>query len=383
MNSYQLLTDPGHIQAVKSLKRVDEKGYLYQMDCGYDYYQLPKEMLSYFDAGCSSFVAKNLKGEYVFYRNYDYGHRYLGKKSNPITGCNIVVKCRNPNAKYKSVGVADGYWLDWQNGTMVEGVLDDGKTDVSLAVLLPYLCMDGINEAGLTLSILALSLETDWEETDYDTCLQKKAKEDDTVYELTEAGQSPAYNYPFAFGGMIARNQTDHKAWIGKQTMFKTTKENQPTVLHPILMRYMLDNCASVDEAVALADQFNVSTIIPGCTYHILIADKTGKTALLEWQGNEVIAIDINHATNYFVSRKDKLGAGYERDDCMAAGLKRYAKGMDEKYGKYLLAFIAQSPTSGADRSQTQYSCLYNMTQKSLEVFSFGDFEKSYNFTID
>ena len=40
MNTHVLAQDEAMIKSLESMKRVDEKGYLYHMECNYDYYKL-------------------------------------------------------------------------------------------------------------------------------------------------------------------------------------------------------------------------------------------------------------------------------------------------------------------------------------------------------
>ena len=131
MNTHVLAQDEAMIKSLESMKRVDEKGYLYHMECNYDYYKLSPQLLKVIDAGCSTFFTKNLNNEYILCRNYDYSHFLHNDRHNDRTGINVIVEGRNPNAKYKSIGVCDAFWLDYQNGTYGNGSFDDGKTDLS------------------------------------------------------------------------------------------------------------------------------------------------------------------------------------------------------------------------------------------------------------
>jgi len=383
MNPHAYLLDPEQIKTVESIKRVDDAGYLYHMDCTYDYYQIPEVFKKMFDAGCATFITKNLEGDVLFCRSYDYSH-YLNndKENNPRTGINVIVEGHNPKAKYKSLGVSDAYWLDFKNGTYVNGVCDDCKTDLSAFIACPYICMDGINEKGLGVCILALPVETDWEEIAYDT-YKEKLNPKKKNHTLTQAGQVPTKTDHDIDIGSIVVNETDKKAWLAHKKTIKTNKPNQPTMLHPVMMRMMLDNCATVQEAIALANTVNVGTAEPGSDFHVMVCDASGDSKLLEWAGDEMKVIDINHATNFFVSREDKFGAGYERDKMLEAGLYRAEKkGMREDYAELMLHAVCQDPTNGMDRGKTQYSCIYNLTKGTLKIFSFGDFDKSYDYTL-
>jgi len=102
------------------------------------------------DTGCSAFTTYNQDNDFMFCRNYDYCHY---DPSGVPTGINVVVTTKAEN-KLKSIAVCDAYWLDTKN--YYKGVLDDGKTDISNLVILPYMCVDGMNEAGVSVGLFAL-----------------------------------------------------------------------------------------------------------------------------------------------------------------------------------------------------------------------------------
>ena len=179
--------------SLDTLKRVDEAGLFYEMTCDYDYdnalFQTLLGKFGQYDAGCSAFTTWNETGDhFLTARNYDYRHT---DSSGAYTGLNVALHCA-PEGKYRSIGIADACWLSLAGGAFYAGVLDDGATDTSLVVLLPYLCVDGINEKGVSVSILKLDV-----------------KEGETPVDQQEPG----------------------KIAIG----------------HSVLARYILDNCAPVE----------------------------------------------------------------------------------------------------------------------------------------
>ncbi|MBQ6334010.1 MAG: linear amide C-N hydrolase [Erysipelotrichaceae bacterium] len=384
MNPHVYLSDPKHIEAIESIKRVDEKGYLYQMKAEYDYYDLPEAFKQVIDAGCSTFVTKNLDGEVLFCRNYDFSH-YLhnDRVNNQRTGINVIVESHNPKSKYASIGVSDAYWLDFKNGIYGEGVADDGVTDISPFILCPMICMDGMNEKGLAISILALSVKADWKPIDFDNYEEKLNPNKNNLF-MSEAGEKPDPYWLKASYGSIAVNEADKKAWIADMEWIETKKPDKPTVFHPILMRLVLDNCQSVEEAVAFMENFNVKAAMPGVDYHIMVADKSGDYRLIEWLGDQMQAIKINHATNHYVSKEDltfKEGCG--RDEVLKAGLFRTRKaGMSEEFAENLLRLVVQDPVNKVDNGKTQYTCIYNLNKGSMKIFSFGDMSKSWEYSI-
>ena len=383
MNPHAYLKDEKQIEAVESIKRVDEKGYLYEMKAEYDWYDLPYAFKQVIDTGCSTFVTKNREGEVLFCRNYDYSHFYLNQRSNPRTGINVIVKGNNPKAKYKSLSVADAFWLDFKNGIYIEGVADDGKSDVSPFILCPMICMDGMNEEGLAISILALGVKADWNETDYEG-YEGKLNQNKTNFFLENSGEVPDPYWLSASVGSMAVNHADQKAWIASSEQPQTKEPGKPTLLHPILMRMVLDNCASVKEAIAYMSDFNVKSAIAGSDFHIMLADKSGDHKLVEWPDGHMECVDIDHATNHYVTKEDlffKDGCG--RDEILKAGLFRTrGVGMSQDYAADVLKLAVQDPQNGIDRGKTQYSAIYNLEKKTMRIYSFGDMSKYWDYQL-
>lgn len=384
-NPHQYLTDPAQIETVESIRRVDENGYLYHMNCSYNYYELPEAFRLMIDAGCSTFVTKNLEGEILFCRNYDYSHfKNNDRINNPRTGLNMIVEGNNPAARYRSLGCGDAYWLDFKNGIVVNGMADDGITDISSFILCPYLCMDGMNEAGLALSILALGVKADWKEIPFES-YKDRLNENRMNLFLEKPGETPDPYWFRAQVGSVAVNKEDQRAWVAEMEWIHTKKPGKPVYLHPIVMRMALDRCGSVEEAIALFDNVNVKGAMPGADYHIMVADSTGKSRLIEWVGDEMKVTDINHATNYYVAKEDLFykDGPCGRDEVLKAGLYRTRKkGMREDFAENLLKLVIQDPANGADNSKTQYTCIYNLTRKTMKVFSWGDMSKSWEYTL-
>lgn len=384
MNTYNLVKDEAMINALKSIKRVDDKGYLYKMDVNYDYYPLLNQIKLILEAGCSSFYTKNDRGEYIFCRNYDFSHFKNNDRHNPRTGINLVVKLKNPNAKYKSIGVADAFWLDFKNGNIIEGYADDGVSDISPFILCPFICMDGVNEKGIAVSVMQLNVKTKWEEIEYEGCREKIEYGIDP-YILGMPNEIPSEDYIYSREGKIAINEADKKAWIAHVDMWETKMPNKKgTLIPPVLMRFILDNCATIEEAIALADLYNISGATPGCAYHIMIVDSLGNSKLLEWVNDRMNVVDIDHVTNHYVTKDDGYHGICKRDECIKAGLFRTKNGgMREDYAESLLKLISQDASTNNDIGKTQYSCIYNTKTKDLRVYAFGYFKKYYDFNLE
>ena len=84
-------------------------------------------------------------------------------------------------------------------------------------------------------------------------------------------------------------------------------------------------------------------------------------------------------------------GHGYHRFVTIAAQLERYqdtaAEGrytmMPESAALVVLRSVLQNPyTDASGVSMTQYSVIYNNAEKTLEVWPYQNFQKSYRFDV-
>lgn len=368
-----------------SIKKEDEQGLIYSIDYNQDYYLLQEYANKLTDPGCSTFVSRNLAKEAIMGRNYDYKHFKHNAKApdSEVTGLCVVVRGNNPKAKYRSIGLADGFFMDNAHGSLFEGTLDDGTTDISPAALLPFLCMDGVNEKGLSVAIMALSVECDWQEVPYRAFEELTEDEKEAAIVFKEAGQVPGQD-PRLKRNAYAINEADRKTWVAKRRFGVHQQEpGKKTVFHTLLMRMMLDYCASTDESIALAQSVNMITPIAGADFHILITDRSGKTVVLEWIDNKLVVLDENCSTNYYLGREDHYGLGFERKDIIQAAVNKYAyNGMPEEMAMHALALCSQDCRNGSDRGFTQWSAIYNLEQLTLKLWLRMDYSKAFTYSL-
>ncbi len=342
-----------------AVMRLDDDGYLYYMDFTKDYYgqEVMDAMrkIGYIDPGCSVFFTHNLEGEPITCRNYDYAHR-VSEDDHTVTGLNIVLHCK-PKDKYESIAVADAVWCGESNPLLQKGGPDLQGFDPALLDILPYQCMDGINEKGLFVSVLRVDI-----------------KEGDEPLRFP-AGSS-------------------------------------------MLLRFLLDDCASVDEAIRKTE---TGIIVPGdwqgC--HFMVSDATGRSVVIESRNSEVKVIPTDICTNFYLGSDDmedsyrngvlreeavKLtdeamtskysygyGHGYHRFVTILGQLECYkdtAKEdfytrMPESTALVILQSVAQNAyTKAAGISMTQYSVIYNNARKTLEVWPFQNYAESFKFDV-
>lgn len=220
------------LKSLNSICQVGDDEYLYEMEYYGDYdldevinadidgnqalldyatQKIGRGLIKTDSNGCTSFQVKSDNGTYLFGRNYDMF-------KNPT-----LVLHTKPSVGYASVSTCDLSHL----GFSMEKIPDSFKNKVS-ALAAVYAPMDGMNEKGLCVSIMALPRQAAYQESGH------------------------------------------HK--VGTS----------------IVMRLWLDRCASVSEALAMLDTLDVChDQKSGSGYHYMIADASGDCAVVEFDLND------------------------------------------------------------------------------------------------
>ncbi|MDE6585393.1 MAG: linear amide C-N hydrolase [Clostridia bacterium] len=171
------------------------------------------------DVNCSAFMAKTPTDDILFARNYDFD------KTNVC-----ITICDNPGeGRYKSFSTVDLNYVGMDVDEDVEGLMNK-ITCIAAA----YAPLDGVNEKGLSCGIF-----------------------------MSYQGE----DYSLNGSGTVATDQKQE----GKDNFTSTT-----------MQRMILDYCATVDEAVELIQSYNLHDSAKS-SFHYMIADATGKSAILEW----------------------------------------------------------------------------------------------------
>ncbi len=255
--------------------------------------------------GCTAFVCTSPDGDILYARNFDF------TSAGPSP---VVVTHTAPPDGYRSVSIVGMSLLNYP-----EGSLSDGRTDLSLLAVAPYLLMDGMNEKGLAISVLYLDAR-------------------DTV-----TGN-----------------------WYGGTEQYDRRKHDLMTTT---AMRLVLDRAATVGEALALLGNYNMfaNGKNPDCSYHFLLADSTGQSVVLEYVPQngawQAMPVATNLATNFYVHPElYGVGHGHDRFYKAQAALQDAGNVLTESEAMAVLQSVAQRPTA-AKTSNTQWSVVYNLTR--------------------
>ena len=357
----EYITDSQKIEMLNSIKDLDGTGRLYEINYTVDY-QLDKvlaaqrtsssdlfEYVAYllydklpekkakgsYGAGCSVFAVPEEGGsDFLMGRNYDFRHSTSDGKSYLPTSAILVHTA--PAGGKKSISMVDGLNLFYG-----QGFYTNPKVDLSLLMGLPYAALDGINEDGFAIGILALK--------------EKQTK------------------------------QNTGKSKIG------------PTVA----IRMLLDRASTVKEAINMLRQYDMDMENNGTSnYHYFMADATGDFAIVEYTkvpGDSIPSImevftkndTLRCVTNFYVSptmigTNDGWGSdhGKDRYNAMRKTLHENNYALQEDDAMGLLNSVSQPPTEELT-SQTQWSSLYNLTERSLRLCILREYAKEYKFKVD
>ena len=292
--------------------------------------------------GCSAFTVPDPQGNsYQMGRNYDFLHRVKISGTDQYTYVPIsafIVRTA-PAGKKKSISFVDGLNFGYN-----QGACNNDTTDLSLLIGLPYAALDGINEDGFAIGVLSLN-------------------------EAPTMQDNP-------------------------------TKKNINTT---VAIRLLLDNASTVDEAIALLDQYNMRMFNTDDkhNYHYLMADAKGDFAIVEYTRNpseqfptrmEVLRHNdtLRCVTNFYVSptmagTNDGWGSdhGKTRYWDLRSTLQNHNYALTPEGAMSLLSLVSQERKDNDPTSFTQWSALYNLTNKSVRLALLRDYSKFFDFKVE
>lgn len=352
------ITDETKLEMINSIKDLDGTGRLYEVNYTSDY-KLDEVLASgvtdatklfqyiayllydvkptkapsvSFGAGCSAFaVPESGSLDFIMGRNYDYRH---STEEGYVPTSAILVHTAPKNGK-KSISMVDG-----MNLSFGQGFYDEKDKDLSLLVGLPYAALDGINEDGFAIGVLAVNEEQ--------TCQE----------------------------------------------------DNGPKIGPTVAIRMLLDRVSTVKEAVEMLGNYSMDMRGNGrSNYHYFMADAAGDYAIVEYtyDGGEYPSKmevfrdndTLRCLTNFYVApsmvgTNDGWGSKHGRDryDTIRNTLKAKNYTLSEDEAMTLLKNVSQPPTEELT-SQTQWSSLYNLTQKTLRLAILREYGKEYEFRVE
>lgn len=264
--------------------------------------------------GCSAFTLKADDGKVYMGRNYDFR----------FDSSAMQVYC-HPKDGYASVGYAA---LD--NLGFNDPFASSANTAACLAA--PFVCLDGMNEKGVSIAVLTLSSEP---------------------------------------------------------TAQKTGK---PVLATPILIRMVLDRAATTKEAIDLIAQYDCFAT-SGRDYHYYITDASGDGVVVEWDCEKadrpMVVTPLRTITNYYAMYEDqvepykvheKYGRGRERRDHIEETIEAAAGNTSLTTAWDAAKSASQKPDPTSIVSNTQWTVIYNNTDKTHEFVLHRNWDDVFKF---
>lgn len=252
--------------------------------------------------GCTAFNLTTADGDALMGRNYDF------KKDTSA----MLVRCE-PKDGYKSVAFAA---LDNVSANSPEASIK-GKF---ASLTAPYICLDGINEKGVSIAVLVVDSEPVHQDS-------------------------------------------------GKPNIFTT-----------LAIRIVLDRAATTGQAVDLLKEYDMLAS-SGKDYHFYINDASGDGRIVEYDcespTRELVATPVNAVTNFYTIYEDKVLPN-QRNGIYGHGKERYYAVLDvlnEQKGNYsdntawsALKAASQKSDSESLTSNTQWSIIFNSTDLTAKI---------------
>ena len=268
-------------------------------------------------SGCSVFTAFNGKSEYIMGRNFDY-------KDAPC----VLVRYA-PEKGYKSIGFTDANFFLWGKKKGPK----EGKL-YARTLLAPYLCVDGINEKGLAVSVLELK----------------------TPPVHQKSGKLP--------------------------------------ISTSIIIRMVLNYAETVEEALELFKRYDMNDI-GGVAYHFVVSDRSGKSVLIEYLNGEMVLFypesqkgseKFLSVTNHFIAKgapEPKRGAGYDRQERIVNTLTEKGGIISEEEAMELLSKVQLDYYHKLGWPvRTLWSAVYNSTNASVNLCVGQNYEETFHFEV-
>jgi len=231
------------IRTVASIKEImpgddDTNGYVYEMTVFGDYYldeyleaggtKNDKELISFLTSKITkglfnlSIEEADIVGCSSFSANATNGDKIFARNYD-MYKTNVAIVHTNPANRYKSISTVDLSFLGVPSDKKMEGLRNKINT-----IAAAYAPLDGMNEKGLTVGIY-----------------------------MTHQGP-------------------------GKINVPTNQENGRPDITSTVLLRVILDYAATVEEAVAIAEKYDMHDSA-NSSFHYMISDANGKSAVLEY----------------------------------------------------------------------------------------------------
>ena len=157
----------------------------------------------------------------------------------------------------------------------------------------------------------------------------------------------------------------------------------KPALTTTTAIRLLLDQAATVDEAVALLKQYDMNSSI-GSAHHLSLADASGKSVVVEYVGGEMLVTETKVVTNHYLAQGEKQGVGSEQSHLRFDTLSAYSGPAGELDVRDLLKSVAQMnyPQTEGSYEKTMWSVVYCPEGRCADFYFAENYEHSYGLLL-
>ncbi|NLT57869.1 MAG: linear amide C-N hydrolase [Clostridiales bacterium] len=150
-------------------------------------------------------------------------------------------------------------------------------------------------------------------------------------------------------------------------------------------IRLLLDKAATVDEAIALLEQYDMHSDAD-MMHHLAISDATGYSVVVEYINNVMYVTETQVVTNFFLTQSDVYGIGSEaskgRFEALSQLYDETSGIMDMDEIKGGLSSVRQSSWF-EENWKTQWSVVYNKTTCEILFYHRENYQSHYHFKFE
>ena len=195
---------------------------------------------------------------------------------------------------------------------------------------------------------------------------------------LRESARLPDEAIPMAayYAPLDGMNEKGVGAGILQISIDETHQDNgKPDLLIYCAIRAILDNCASVDEALKLLDTYDIHSDLE-TTYHLFITDRSGRYVVVEWLDGKMVTVEHPCCTNSVIAPGKYYGKG--ETDGRLSTIEKELGSKREVTEQEAMAILEKVK----NKQLTEWSCVYNLDELTVSICLDNDFSKVYTFKM-
>lgn len=157
---------------------------------------------------------------------------------------------------------------------------------------------------------------------------------------------------------------------------------DKPDITTTTAIRLLLDRAANVEEAVELLKQYDMHASM-GYMMHLALADKDGRSVVIEYINNEMIVTQTPVVTNFYLAEGEKKGIGtqqsHKRYDTLMEVLSNN-KTMDMKRVQEALDSVSKDNFVAFE--STEWSIVFNQSTGEVHYYHRENYQEKYLFYL-